>query len=142
MKEKNNEMITKINNLMNDNNNLLLLKGQLIKPMRQVKENGEVYYTFILKTLNKYSDDDYSQNYSMFYCVLSTDRSLHYSDEDLKALKNNEVIVVANITGIVKQINAQTGKFYVNSRNSIFVHDVYLNREINRTVKQKDIIVL
>lgn len=126
---KGNEFMKKVDGLLGQEKELIVLKGKLFAPQKaSTKEGNETYYTFRLKTLKKSSNDEYGQSFNTYHCVMPTDVSKNYSEQDIQALKNNEVLCLCTFNASVKTL-PNSGAVVNNI--TIFVNDVMLVRSID-----------
>ncbi|WP_202709705.1 hypothetical protein [Sporosalibacterium faouarense] len=146
MKEdkKNNDLLTKLNELLKDEKELMILKGQLQSPEKQIKEDGQIYYTFTLKTVKKYTNDLYSTGFSTYYIVIPTSVSAKLSDDDIKDMKGNEVLVLLDPSCRTKIITARESgnKYKVNHNINLYCIDIMKVRDVERTIDNSKVISL
>jgi len=124
----NNDYIENINILMDEEKELIVLKGKMIQPqLCKTKNNNEDYYSFKLKTLKKNSNDEYGQSFNTYYCVVPVIVAKKYSKDDVSVLKNNEVLCICNMSAMTKKL--QNGALVNNI--TVFVNYMKLVREID-----------
>jgi len=126
---KNESLLEKFNSLMGEEKELILLKGQMINPSkRKKKDSEEVYYTFSLKTVKKMGEDEYSQGYNTYQIIVSVEKSKQFTDEQIKAMKNNEVLVLLETSCHIR-------KFGDNGRDNkitFYLVEIMQTKEIKR----------
>lgn len=106
---------------------LHVMKGLFMSPMVAHKQTGEAYYSFDLKVLKQFGDDDeYGQTYNLYNCIIPSDLAINYSSEDIKAFKDCEVIVLVTTKCSVKRVN--NNKF---NNISLFVQSIELSRKVS-----------
>lgn len=134
---KGNEMLKKVDTLLGTEKELIILKGKLTVPQKAAtKADGEIYYTFRLKTLKRSSNDEYGQSFNTYQIVVPCDVAKNISESELSALKNNEVLCICQANANAKVLPNGA----VVNNISLFVIDMMLSRSIdNVTILQKAI---
>lgn len=137
--EGNIELLTKIDMLLADEKELIILKGKLTQPLKHTTNDGKgIYYTFQLRTLKKLSSDEYGTAFNTYHCVMPVDVAKRYSDDELSSCKDNEVLCILSANCRTKKL---TNDVVVNNI-TFFVNDMVLTRTINNTITNSKVINL
>ena len=111
---------------LGENKELHVMKGLFQSPGRHVKTTGEIYYSFDLKTLKQYgADDEYGQTYNMYNCIIPSDMAMNFTDDDIKAFKDCEVIVICSTRCSIKR-----GDKVKYNNISFYVQDIESSRKV------------
>lgn len=132
MKVEKTEFLEKVNNLLGEEKELILLKGKMFSPqLSRTQEGNEVYYTFKLKCVKNISNDEYGSAFNTYYCVVPTAIAKDYTEEDFsERFKNNEVVVVCSANASVKTLG-QNNMVVNNIR--LYASSIVLSKEIIST---------
>lgn len=84
---------------------LHVMKGLLMNISKAAKqETGEVYYTFDLKVLKHFGEDEeYGQTYNLYNVIMPVEVAKHYNEADIKGFKDSEVLAVCSTRASVKR---------------------------------------
>lgn len=130
------ETLQKLQEMLGENKQMVLVKGQLLKPVAvPKKEGGDLYCTFILKQVKSFSDDEYSQGYNNFLCIMPSEIFSRYTREEIAAMKGNEVLAVLEISNIVRNLQGQQGPYTVNN-TTYYVHDITQTKTLKEEKQQ------
>lgn len=115
-------------NALGEEKELHVLKGLFMSPMiAQKQQTGEVYYSFDLKTLKQFgNDEEYGQTYNLYNCIIPSDYAIQFTNENIKAFKDCEVIVIATAKCSVRKVG--NNKF---NNISLFVQHLELSRKVS-----------
>lgn len=118
-----NEAIVKA---LGEEKELHVMKGLFMSPMVATKGTGEQYYSFDLKVLKQFGDDEeYGQTYNLYNCIIPSDLAMRFTSEDIKGFKDCEVLVLVTAKCSVKRVN--NNKF---NNISFFVQHLELSRKV------------
>lgn len=132
-------MLEKFKELLGDNSQLVLLKGQLRNIERKAKDTGEIYYTADLRVPRLNSDDIYGTSFNIMNVCFSTEyvTANGLGDSHMKQLKDNEVILLISLVSSIF-VNKNGDNIYKNNRVLFYVEDHMLSRSIEKhELKQK-----
>ncbi|MEM4935347.1 MAG: hypothetical protein QXY78_05390 [Thermoplasmata archaeon] len=126
---KNGDYLEKVNNLLGEEKELIILKGKMFSPqLSKTQEGNETYYTFKLKCLKNISNDEYGSAFNTYYCVVPSAVSKDYTEKDFaETFKNNEVVVLCSANASTKTLG-QNNVVVNNIR--LYVTSIMLSREI------------
>ncbi len=132
-KEIKSEVLEKFNNILGSETELIVLKGKMFMPMQHKRqEDSESYYTFRLKCIKKANEDAYSQAYNTYYCIMPVDVSKRFTSEDVKEMKDNEVICICSSRAFVRTFVNNTGEQVAVNNINLYCIDLMKVREINK----------
>lgn len=136
MSNEKHSMIEKVNEILGDERELIVLKGKLYQPLQEHrKEDNQPYYSFKLKVIKKINDDMYSQGYNSYSCIMPVERSKQISTEEMRAMKDNEVICLCSARASVRSFaNKTTGEQVTVNNINLYVVDLMFTREIKKEV--------
>lgn len=128
------EVLEKVNAILGSENELIVLKGKMFMPMQHKRqEDNESYYTFRLKCIKRANDDTYSQAFNTYYCIMPVEVSKRFSQEDIRDMKDNEVICICSSRAIVKNfVNNKTGEQIAVNNINLYCVDIMMIREIKK----------
>lgn len=130
MSAKVNEMLKKVDNLLGQEKELIVLKGMLFSPaMAHTQEGNHPYYSFKLKVLKNSGSDEYGQSFNTYYCIMPSEVAKGFTQQDITTMKNNEVICLCSANAQVKTLGEK--KISVNNI-SLYCHGIMMTRAINR----------
>jgi|LSQX01.2.fsa_nt_gb hypothetical protein len=133
-KEIKSEVLEKMNEILGSETELIVLKGKMFMPMQHKRqEDSESYYTFRLKCIKKANEDAYSQAYNTYYCIMPVDVSKKFTQEEIKEMKDNEVICICAPRAYVRTfVNNKTGEQVAVNNINLYCIDLMKVREINK----------
>lgn len=123
----------RINELMGNEKELIVLKGKLYSPTEEHKqETGEVYYTFRLKVIKNINDDEYGKNYNTYICIMPCDVSHKFSKQQIQDMKNNEVLALCSArAGVRTFMRKDTDEQVAVNNITLYVVELLNTRRIN-----------
>lgn len=137
------EYLKKVNDLLGDEHDLILVKGELNKIDKCFKEDGSVYYMGDLRVLrNTNTGSEYDIKTSNYLCCFGSEFVLDakLDDDKMKALKNNEVLLILNCLSNIKTIKSKKDgvedSFKVDNVR-FFVQDVLLTKKLEKVSQTK-----
>lgn len=132
------DVLEKFNEILGSENELVVLKGKMFMPMQYKRqEDNESYFTFRLKCIKRANEDAYSQAYNTYYCIMPVDVSKRYTQEDLKEMKDNEVICLCAPRAYVRTfVNNKTGEQVAVNNVNLYCVDIMKVRQINKEFEQ------
>ncbi|MEM0173433.1 MAG: hypothetical protein QXI16_02885 [Sulfolobaceae archaeon] len=142
MKIEKTEFLEKVNNLLGEEKELLLLKGKMFSPqLSKTQESNETYYTFKLKCVKNISNDEYGSAFNTYYCVVPSIIAKEYTEKDFaERFKNNEVIVICSANASIKTLGQNNNMVVNNIR--LYATNIILSKEITGEKKVKNTINL
>lgn len=123
----------KLISLLGENNQLVVMKGQLRNIEKKVKDTGEVYYVGDLRVPRVSDDDVYSVGFNILNICFSNAyvSAKNITDAQMKQLKDNEVTVLLSlVSGIF--VNKSGDNTYKNNRVLFYVEDHQLTRQVEQ----------
>ena len=132
------DVLEKFNEILGSENELVVLKGKMFMPMQYKRqEDNESYFTFRLKCIKRANEDAYSQAYNTYYCIMPVDVSKRYTQEDIKEMKDNEVICICSPRAYVRTFaNNKTGEQVAVNNVNLYCVDIMQVRKINKEFEQ------
>lgn len=132
------DVLEKFNEILGSENELVVLKGKMFMPMQYKRqEDNESYFTFRLKCIKRANEDAYSQAYNTYYCIMPVDVSKRFTSEDVKEMKDNEVICLCAPRAYVRTfINNKTGEQVAVNNVNLYCVDIMKVRQINKEFEQ------
>ena len=133
-KENKSEVLERFNEILGSETELIVLKGKMFMPMQHKRqEDNESYYTFRLKCIKKANEDAYSQAYNTYYIIMPVDVSRRFTSDEIKAMKDNEVICICSTRAYVRNfVNRKTGEQVSVNNINLYCVDLMLIRYINK----------
>ncbi|NMB98229.1 MAG: hypothetical protein GYA02_16750 [Clostridiaceae bacterium] len=130
MKIEKTEFVEKVNNLLGEEKELILLKGKMFSPqLSRTQEGNEIYYTFKLKCVKNISNDEYGSAFNTYYCVVPSAVAKEYTEKDFaEKFKNNEVIVICSANASTKTLGQNNNMVVNNIR--LYASSIILSKEI------------
>ena len=137
-KEIKSDVLEKFNEILGSENELIVLKGKMFMPMQYKRqEDNESYFTFRLKCIKRANEDAYSQAYNTYYCIMPVDVSKRFTQEDIKEMKDNEVICICAPRAYVRTfVNNKTGEQVAVNNINLYCIDIMMVRQINKEFEQ------
>lgn len=132
------KVLEKFNEILGSENELVVLKGKMFMPMQYKRqEDNESYFTFRLKCIKRANEDAYSQAYNTYYCIMPVDVSKRFTQEDIKEMKDNEVICICAPRAYVRTfVNNKTGEQVAVNNINLYCIDIMMVRQINKEFEQ------
>ena len=132
------DVLEKFNEILGSENELVVLKGKMFMPMQYKRqEDSESYYTFRLKCIKRANEDAYSQAYNTYYCIMPVEVSKKFTQEDIKEMKDNEVICICSPRAYVRTFaNNKTGEQVAVNNVNLYCVDIMKVRQINKEFEQ------
>lgn len=132
------DVLEKFNEILGSENELVVLKGKMFMPMQYKRqEDNESYFTFRLKCIKRANEDAYSQAYNTYYCIMPVDVSKRFTSEDVKEMKDNEVICLCAPRAYVRTFtNNKTGEQVAVNNVNLYCIDIMIVRQINKEFEQ------
>lgn len=132
------DVLEKFNEILGSENELVVLKGKMFMPMQYKRqEDNESYFTFRLKCIKRANEDAYSQAYNTYYCIMPVDVSKRFTSEDIKEMKDNEVICICSPRAYVRTfVNNKTGEQVAVNNVNLYCVDIMKVRQINKEFEQ------
>lgn len=128
---KNEYVMEDLNKMLGEERELHILKGQLLNPVILSKKDGTGHYmSFRLKTLKQISDDEYSQRNNMFQIIVSEEKAKKFGSAYFKEVKDQEVIVLCDISNMTKKGNSGSPVYFNNV--SYYLIDIMKTRDITQ----------
>ena len=133
-KEIKSGILERLNEIMGEEKELIVLKGKMFMPMQHRRqEDSESYYTFRLKCIKRGNEDVYTQAYNTYYCIMPVDVAKRYTQEEIKGMKDNEVICICAPRAYVRNfVNSKTGEQVSVNNINLYCVDLMLIRQINK----------
>ena len=131
---KNISLIAKINDLLGEEKELIVLKGKMFSPAEvKRQEDGAVYYTFKMKVLKAQNDDAYAQSFNTYFVVLPAEIAKRYTREQIQEFKNNEVIVLCSAKAGTRAFTRKdTGEQVTVNNINLYGIDIMFTRQIKK----------
>lgn len=132
------EVLEKFNEILGSETELIVLKGKMFMPMQHKRqEDNESYFTFRLKCIKRANEDAYSQAYNTYYCIMPVEVSKRFTSEDVKEMKDNEVICICSPRAYVRTfVNNKTGEQVAVNNVNLYCIDIMMVRQINKEYEQ------
>lgn len=120
--------------VMGDNEDLLLVKGQLLRPEPREKQDGTGYYIVFELKVVKESVNKYQSQFNS-YAVIVPAADVKEIAPLIKSMRNQEVLCVIRPSGRIRK-GQQGGKY-----NSIdlYLEQIFLVRDLVTGYHRKDI---
>lgn len=133
------EVLEKLNEILGSENELVVLKGKMFMPMQHKRqEDSESYFTFRLKCIKRGNEDAYSQAYNTYYCIMPVDVSKRFTLEQIKEIKDNEVICICSTRAYVRNfLNNKTGEQVAVNNINLYCVDIMMVRQIKKEFEQE-----
>jgi hypothetical protein len=138
MSEKSGDLLKKVDNLLGNEKELIILKGMFFSPaMAHTQQGNNPYYSFKLKVLKNTGSDEYGQSFNTYHVIMPSEVAKDFPQQAITAMKNNEVVCLCSANAQVKVL----GEKKINVNNiSLYCHGLMMTREILReTTFQKAI---
>lgn len=137
--EINIDLLQKINDMLIDEKELIVVKGKLTQPQKQSTTDGKgIYYSFQLRVLKKLGIDEYATTFNTYHCIIPQDVAKRYSDDEISSFKDNEVICLMSANCRTKKLD--NGAIVNNI--TFFVNDMVLIRTIDNNINSTKVIKL
>lgn len=131
------KVLEKFNEILGSETELVVLKGKMFMPMQYKRqEDNESYFTFRLKCIKRANEDAYSQAYNTYYCIMPVDVSKRFTQEDIKEMKDNEVICICSPRAYVRTFVNNTGEQVAVNNINLYCIDIMMVRQINKEFEQ------
>ena len=132
------DVLEKFNEILGTENELVVLKGKMFMPMQYKRqEDNESYFTFRLKCIKRANEDVYSQAYNTYYCIMPVEVSKRFTQEDIKEMKDNEVICICSPRAYVRTFtNNKTGEQVAVNNVNLYCVDIMKVRQINKSLNR------
>lgn len=131
---KNESLLAKINDLLGEEKELIVLKGKLFSPAEvKRQEDQAIYYTFRLKVLKAANDDAYAQSFNTYFIIMPAEVAKRYTREQIREMKDNEVILLCSArAGTREFVNKNTGEKVTVNNISLYGLDIMFTRQIKK----------
>jgi hypothetical protein len=136
---ENESLLKRMNRMMADEKELILLKGKMSQPKKMKTDEDKIYYTFVLRVLKRLSSDEYGTTFNTYFCVVPTNVSCNMTDDDIKSMKDNEVICL--LTANCRTKTLTNSKVTVNNI-TLFVNDIVITRTIDNSINNSKVVNL
>jgi hypothetical protein len=113
----------------------IIVKGQILSIMKNERaENKAIYYTFVMKILKHLSNDEYGQSFNTINIVMPSEYVANnkITDEEMKDLKNNEVVCVLASDSHAKRMTGSNNTFYYVNNVNYYVIEMIKTKELEK----------
>ena len=140
---RNTEVLVKLDSLLGDGKQLIVLKGLMQNPgIRFTQEENKKYYEFDLKVLTTKGTDEYNTSYNRYHIIVPVEVAKQFTDDEIKSMKNNEIIVLVDSSCSVRNISKDREKPVFKNDLTLYVTDMQLIRHVEKAIENKKVINL